>query len=210
MAGAGDLERDRQFREAALEVVLRSYDNHKNHARFQETQRSWFFIAYFSISGIIGSAIFNRMLQPGQLDASTRAIMVVGLIVLALIGVMIGMAIIKVGVEFRRHFHQAEAIIAHFQLVEPKDEVLQALLKCARMGTTGDESTGLRRFLAKRFGVAALHNYMMALIIGMELGVVATLVLPAPGWAGLVFPVATAVAITGLQAYRRTIWSSLA
>jgi hypothetical protein len=119
---------DNQLRQAALDIVLQSYENHKSHARFQETQRSWFFIAYLSVAGVMGAAILNRMLQPDQLDAATRDIMIVALSVLILTGFLIGMAIVKVGVEFRRHFLQAEAIVAIFEIVDPRDETLQALL----------------------------------------------------------------------------------
>jgi hypothetical protein len=66
----------------------------------------------------------------------------------------------------------------------------------------------VRKFVAKRFGVAAIHNYLMSLLIGMEAAIAAALVLPRPGWAALVFPLATAFAIGLLQAYRRTIWDS--
>jgi len=201
-------DRDLQLRQAALDIVLRSYENHKSHARFQETQRSWFLIAYFSVAGIIGAAILNRMLQPEILDDATRVIIIVALAVLVLTGFLIGMAIVKVGVEFRRHFHQAESIMTLFQIVEPGDEALQALLQRAKMGTSGDESRGVRRFVAKRFGVAAIHNYVISLLIGLEVAIAAALLLPQPSWAALAFPAATAFAIAALQAYRRTIWSS--
>lgn len=200
---------DSQFRQAALDLALQAYDNHKSHARFQETQRSWFFIAYFSISGVIGSAILNRMLQPGALDPVTRATILIGLIVLILTGIMIAMAIVKVGVEFRRHFHRAEGIVAIFERSVGQDEPLKGLLKLAKMGTAGDENIGARRFLARSFGVAAIHNYMMSLLVGMEVAIAGTLVLPSPAWAALTFPLSTSVVIAGLQAYRRTISTAL-
>lgn len=189
--------------------MLQSYENHKSHARFQETQRSWFLLAYFSVVGVIGAAIMNRLLGPEALDDGARELIVVGLAALVVIGMMVGVAIIKVGVEFRRHFHQAEGIISVLQESAPHDEILQALLRYSKLGTSGDENRGVRRFVAKRFGVAAIHNYLISSIIGMEVAGAAALILPLPEWGLLVFPLATGWAILTLQAYRSTIYDSL-
>jgi hypothetical protein len=197
---------DEDLRRTALAVVLQSHENHKNHARFQETQRSWFLLAYLSVVGVIGAAILNRVLQPARLDDAGRAIIVLGLAALMFIGILVGMAIVKVGVAFRRHYHQAEGIVSVLLASTAGDETLQALLRLSKLGTSGDENRGIGRFVAKRFGVAAIHNYLISSIIGMEAAGAAALLLPRPVWSLLIFPIATAWAIFTLQAYRSIIY----
>ena len=197
-----------QLRQAAVDLVLRSYENHKSHSRFQETQRSWFLIAYFSVAGVIGAAVLNRLLQSAELRDNERSIMIVALMSLVAAGFLVGMAIVKVGVEFRRHYHQAEGIISLLQGSGACDDFLKSLLQCARLGTSGDENKGVRRFVAKRFGVAAIHNYLVSMIIGLEIASALALLIPDPRWAALAFPAATALAIIILHSYRKIIWDS--
>lgn len=201
---------DEELRRTALAVVLQSYENHKNHARFQETQRSWFLLAYLSVVGAIGAAILNRLLQPAALDGATRSLIVLGLVALIGIGLLVGMAIVKVGVAFRRHYNQAERIVSELQKSTPGDDVLQALLRYSKLGTTGDDQQGAGKFFAKRFSVAALHTYLISSLIGMEVtGAVAAL-LSRPEWSLLVFPFAVGWASFMFNAYRRIIYEPVA
>lgn len=159
---------------ASLELVLRAFDNHKEHARFQETQRSWFMVAYLGISGVVWAAVLQDLFQasvpePARLGAT------IALSFLALVGLMTGLAMTKTGVEFRRHFHCAEAIIIKMKEAVATDPTIFGLLDVATLGTAGDQNEGWKRRVAKHIGVAALHNYLIAALIGGEVAAIGLL-----------------------------------
>jgi len=159
------------FSKTALDLVLRTYDNHKNHARFQEQQRSWFFITYMTFSGVLISGIINNFQKDGYVIGSATPILCLILSFHAVISVLMEFMVSKVSREFRRHFRQAENIIEALNNIISQDhEEIRALLRTGSLGTSGDHHVGFRKFIAKRFGVAAMHNYIISISIGFDFG----------------------------------------
>lgn len=156
--------------EAGLDIALRAYDNFKNHARFAETQRFGFFIAYFGATGAIGTAILNRLFSAGPLDGQTRWVIAAVLGALIVAGVLVGIAVIKLGVAFYRHYSRAESLIAALRKNGSQDERMLRVLDCAVLPTLGNENKK-----AERFGSAAAYIYLICLLIGIKGAAIAAL-----------------------------------
>ena len=187
---------DYEIRKAALEVVARAFDNYKNHARFQETQRSWILAPYLGVAGLGGAAILNRVLDDAPLDADARAAIVAALAALILIGLLVALAIVKFSVAFHRHYSQADRIVTRLEPLAGNDQALGDLLRLSQLGTTGDINPRVRGL-----GAAAIHNYLMSSIIGIEAAAIAALLLPI-WWAAVIFIAATAFTFIALNAFR--------
>jgi hypothetical protein len=197
-----------KLHDAALQLVIQAYINHKTHARFQETQRSAFLVAYFGLVGIAAAPLFKKISAQEIIGTDERVMFIVSQCFLLLLGFWTALAIIKVGVEFRRHFHQAERIISQMQQT-CDDADIKLLLSSAKMGTSGDDSDGLRRFVARRFGVASLHNYLISSILAAQIAIVVTLATPSTIWGSIAFPTALLAFVLLLNSYRRIIHTSL-
>jgi hypothetical protein len=197
-----------KLRETALQLVVQAYINHKTHARFQETQRSAFLVAYFGLVGIVAAPLFAKVSAQESIGANERILFIASHCFLLLLGLWTALAMIKVGVEFRRHFHQAERIISAFQQT-CSDADLGRLLSSAKMGTSGDDSNGLRRFMARRFGVASVHNYLISSVLAAQTAIVIMLAAQSTLWGMISFPAALLGFVLLLNGYRRMIYTSL-
>jgi len=164
------------LRAAALDLGLRAYDQHKNHARFQEQQRSWIMIAYLALSGAMVTGVVNSSNMQGEFLEYKEKVIIIILLVHAVLSVLVGFAFSKLSREFRRFFIRADGIIDIIGgKLDESDDVLRNILDKAKFGSAGDHSVGVRRFFAKRFGVAAIHNYVVSMFIGLDSGLVATI-----------------------------------
>lgn len=187
---------DPEIRKAALEIVARAFDNYKNHARFQETQRSWILAPYLGVAGLAGAAMLNRVLDPAPLEPDGRAAIVAGLAALILTGLLVALAIVKFNVAFHRHYSRAEMLVEGIERLVADDPALAPLLRLSQLPTTGGVNPRVRGV-----GAAAIHNYLMSSIIGIEAAAIAALLLPIC-WAGLLFVAATALTLAALIAFR--------
>lgn len=190
----------------SLDLVIHAFDNHKEHARFQETQRSWFMVAYLGISGVVWAAVLQKLFEASLPDAG-RIAATIALAFLGLLGLLTGLAITKAGIEFRRHFHCAEAILAEMKVIVATDQAMAGLLSAAMLGTAGDHNERWRRHAAKHLGVAALHNYLIASLIGGEIAAIALLWGFTWPWVIGLFIGASAGAALLFLAYRGLVYS---
>jgi hypothetical protein len=155
---------------AALDVASRAYDNFKAHARFAETQRWGFFIAYFGVTGAVSASILNRLFSNEILDQQTRWIMGIVLCALIVVGILVGMAVVKLGTVFSRNYDQGEHLVRALRLSATHDERLQNVLECSSLPTLGD----LKK-KAGHFGTAAAYIYIISFSIGLKSAAVAAL-----------------------------------
>lgn len=120
---------------------------------------------------------------------------------------MTGLAITKTGVEFRRHFHCAETIIAKMKEAAAADPTIVGLLDAAMLGTAGDQNEGWKRGVSKHLGVAALHNYLIAAMIGGEAAAIGLLWGLALPWVIALFVAGFIVVSNLFYAYRGMVFS---
>ncbi len=153
---------------AATDLLVSSFNHHKSHARFQETQRSAFLGAYIALTGLVSAPLLAKALSTEGMTDTLISLAVMCLGFLIFLGILVGLAVTKVGVEFKRHFHQGEKILVTVsRSTQVSPEVRRAFTE-AMLGTVSDEEIGLSRFVARNLSVAAIHNYMISLILASE------------------------------------------
>lgn len=153
-------------KKAAFDLVLKSYEHHKNHARFEETQRSWFIAAYLTFTGLILGGILGSFFKNGQFLSGNEQIISLLLAIDLVLGIFIAFAITKVSGEFKRHNDRAEQIIKYVASV-CDDKNLKNLLSISTLHPATHE-LGFRASIGLR-SVAAMHNYIMSLFIALNL-----------------------------------------
>ncbi len=165
-----------EIRNSIIAFATTAYEQHKIHARFQETQRSWLLVAYLSMSGFVYGSILTNYVVEGEVPRHLIVASTSFLILHVGLGLLVGLAMAKVSREFRRHYRQGELIVERMvDQCDSKNDVLINILEACRLGTAGDQLGGLRRGLAKRFGMAAIHNYVVSTLVGADIAAIAIL-----------------------------------
>ena len=194
------------IRRLSIEIITKSYDHHKNHARFQEQQRSWFFVAYLTFSGVLISGIINNFQKDGYVINTASSLLVIILFFHMIISILVALGISKLSREFRRHFHQADKIIDKLKINEYiVNSALLEILNASSLGTSGDHQTGIRKIIAKRFGLAAIHNYIISIFIGFDAGLVSYLFSKNPLICGIVFAIFSISSIITLTYHNKIL-----
>jgi hypothetical protein len=189
---------------AVFDFAIKAYEGHKNHARFQEAQRSWFILAYFSISGLLYGAILKYYVVDGLVPLHFANIATTLLVLHFGLSLLVGLAIAKVSREFRRHFRQGDAILTCVseQFLEVGSR-WETLIRCCKLGTSGDHHHGLRQLIAKRLGVASIHNYIISAFVGADIATVILLHRGYPPTSAVLFALTTFVAAWGFLHFNK-------
>lgn len=95
----------------AFDMILKIYDHHKIHARFEETQRSWILTAYLTLTGFIFIGLSKYPKEQIQTLAQFFDFWIVALVMHFIVGFILMFSVSKLSGEFRRHFSKAEDII---------------------------------------------------------------------------------------------------
>jgi hypothetical protein len=158
----------------ACDLIVKAYEHHKTHARFQETQRGWMVAAYFTLTGGIFGAVALRYTDKDLADLLPRMLVVHGLITL-----LIMVSVSKVSGEFRRHFTRAEKILrdassACAGSLGIADVLKNATLETAAFKTKAPDKQGETATKKEErpkksvwivlFSNAAVHAYMFSLL----------------------------------------------
>jgi len=154
----------------ALELVAKSYDHHKSHARFEETQRSWFLAAYLTFTGLVISGILSNFFKDGKYSAGFENLILLLLLTNLAIGVCVAFAVMKVSAEFKRHNDRAEAILEYFRK-HTDNQNLKNLLSLAKLHTATHDIG--HNSITAFFSVAAMHNYILSAFIALDIVLVA-------------------------------------
>lgn len=153
----------------ARELIVKAYDHHKAHARFEETQRSWFLAAYLTFTGLIISGILGNFFKNGVFISSFRDAVILLLLTNLIIGICVAFGIMKVTGEFRRHNDRAEGLLLYLHENEG-DKHLRKLLEIAKLHTATYD-LGKNRITAF-FSVAAMHNYVLSTFIALDVALI--------------------------------------
>ncbi|MBM3526465.1 MAG: hypothetical protein FJX62_00090 [Alphaproteobacteria bacterium] len=154
-----------------IELTLKAFEHHKDHARFEESQRSLFVAAYFTVSGILATGIISAFVKDGKFAAGSETI--IGLLVLfhLLFTVLIAFAVSKMSGEFYRHFRHAEKVMDAVASKYSGSEFAD-ILRSARLETAGHSGSHWKNWLARFLGVAATYNYILSLFFAADMAIV--------------------------------------
>src|SRR5581483_3835222 len=157
------------YERIAADLITRAYDHHKNYARFEETQRSWFLGAYFTFTGLMITGILATFFDNGRWISGSELFVTLLLVLNLAIGVCIAFAIVKVNGEFKRHNDRAEAILQYLA-DQMDDEKLRDLLTIAKLHTATHDR-GMNKLTAF-LSVASMHNYIMSSLIALDVAII--------------------------------------
>lgn len=146
-------------------LIVSAYENHKAHARFQESQRSWVMAGFIAFSsGLLTVVASQNYVAMGD---QTRVLM---LVVHMAFAAFTGIALVKFSRERGRHFRQAERIVAAAGRALTADQRPMAeLLKVAELNTLVYSNKGFRRSLLSLFSVSAVYNYFVSLFLTIDI-----------------------------------------
>lgn len=175
---------DPEIKKLACGIVVKAYEHHKNHARFEETQRAWMVAAYFTFTGFLYiGVIFKEGSQEcaGMLSLSRLA--TIGLLSHIVVGVLAMISSAKVSGEFTRHFSTAEKILAGLAALANHNSDLQNLLNIACLETAVHEpSKPWSGWLTRLLSNAAIHNYLFAFLTAVDIYLLSGCVTTAGIW----------------------------
>ncbi len=158
------------YEQIASDLIGRAYDHHKNHARFEETQRSWFLGAYLTLTGLMISGILATFFDHGKPVSGAETFVTLLLILNFMIGACVAFAIMKVTGEFKRHNDRAEAILQYLADHVVEDQKLSDLVMIAKLHTATHD-LGKNKITAS-LSVAAMHNYVMSSLLGFDVALI--------------------------------------
>jgi hypothetical protein len=156
------------------DLLVSAYQHHKEHARFEETQRAWMVAAYFTFTGLTYAAIVSGYSKTQDVVPFLQQVpqfWVVALLGHLAVGVLVMLSVAKVSGEFRRHFDQGEFILDDIKELCDKsdDEFAKRAFQNVKLQTAGfEEKKRAKAGLLKLLSNAAVHNYMFALLTALD------------------------------------------
>jgi len=159
-----------EYQKLALDIILKAYDHHKVHARFQETQRSWIVTAYLTLTGFIFIGIFSRYPseQTRGLSSEFFEFWIAALIMHFLVGIILMISVSKLSGEFRRHFSKAEEIVEDLSRFFADDSKIALLLKKTMLEPAEKNKDRTKRVAIALLSNAAVHGYLFSLITAAD------------------------------------------
>ncbi|HZL29462.1 MAG TPA: hypothetical protein VFC54_00165 [Pseudolabrys sp.] len=125
------------------ELIVKAFEHHKTHARFEESQRTLFVAAYFTATGVLADGIISAFTFQGKIIAEASKAVIVAILVHMALGIFIAIAVAKVSGEFRRHFKMAEKILLDVAALDQKSQ-LSSVLRHAALETAGHQKNRLK------------------------------------------------------------------
>ncbi len=169
---------DPEIKKVACDLIGKAYEHHKNHARFEETQRAWMVAAYFTFTGLIYAGVFFSKIPPESGGPFPR-FWIVALVAHFIVGTLIMISVAKVSGEFRRHFDQGEYILSDIKTVCESDESLKTAFQSVLLQTAAhEEKSCIKRIMIRLLSNTAVHNYMFAFLTSLDVYLVLPEVLP--------------------------------
>ena len=183
---AKPLVAEESLNDVGAALVVSAYENHKAHARFQETQRSWVMAGFIAFSSGLLTIVASENFV--SLGPNTTAMM---LLIHMAFCTFTGIALVKLSQERGRHFRQAEAIVAAAGTALQKENAkLARMLKACELNTLVYTSHPRLRSWLALFSVSAAYSYFVSLFLTIDVGLLMDLARFGRGWI-----VATAVAL---------------
>lgn len=176
-------------KEFVFDLILKAYEHHKIHARFQETQRSWMVTAYLTLTGFLFAGMFSGYFKESRYEINNFEFVILPLHFF--IGLFFLVAVAKLSGEFRRHFYKAEGIILHILSHYEKQsgaelDTIGLLDKCPlstaehQKTDSRDKPTGTQSTWIAIFSNAAIHGYMFSMILALDTYMILSLSSKAP------------------------------
>lgn len=148
-----------ELRKLACDLVTKAYEHHKNHARFEETQRGWMVTAYFTFTALIYVGLGARYADP-----KFASVLIGMTVVHFLVSLLFMVAVSKVSAEFRRHFTRAEKILNDVKSACEGDKELELAFRNVILETAAiREDWSGKRVVVVLTSNAAVHGYMFSL-----------------------------------------------
>lgn len=162
------------------DLIVKAYEHHKIHARFEETQRGWMVAAYFTFTGLVYSGIIWKVpLDVSGLPESFTSFWIIALLSHLVVGMLIMISVAKVSGEFRRHFDQGEYILSDIKPLCESDEFLKTAFQSTLLQTAAfEEKNWIKQKLIRLFSNTAVHNYMFAFLTALDVYLLLPEVLP--------------------------------
>lgn len=152
------------------DLIVKAYEHHKIHARFEETQRGWMVAAYFTFTGLVYAGVIWKVpLDVSGLPESFTSFWIVALFSHLVVGMLIMISVAKVSGEFSRHFSRAEKILSDVKTLCDSDESLKRAFRNVSLETAAKKEGGkVKRKWIPLFSNTAVHNYMFAFLTAID------------------------------------------
>ncbi len=158
------------------DLIVKVFEHHKTHARFEESQRTLFVAAYFTVTGVLAAGVISAFTNQGAIISGASKPLAAAVLIHLALGIFIAFAVAKVSGEFRRHFQQAEKILNDVSDLGELSQ-LSSILKHSALETAGHQTASPKNKFAQFFSVAAAYNYILSLFIALDIAVIILLML---------------------------------
>ena len=171
---------DSQDKDLVNSLIVSAFEQHKTHARHQESQRSWILAAFFTMTGLIWAG-WALIINSSTIVTNEKDIFLYLLFGFHLfIGFLMMIASSKVSGEFKRHFTRAERILHEIEDYYKSEEgsFPQKAFSILSLETStvildkdrsiNNEKLYKRKFIGLRSN-SAMHAYIYSSITAIDL-----------------------------------------
>ncbi len=165
------MELDSEKRRIGADFIIKAYEHHKTHARFEESQRALMLAAYVTFTGFVYVGLFGKMLSSSDSANSSLpdGLWFIALLSHFVVGILVLLAVSKASGEFRRHFDRAEMILTDIKTLCESDEFLNSAFRHVLLQTASIKETGGgKRIDLMLLSVAFIHTYLFAFLTSID------------------------------------------